>query len=512
MDADNKRILKNSIYLYARMLFVMATSLIASRLVLQALGVVDYGVYQVVGGIVALFTILNGTLAVGSSRFITFALGKGDAEKLKKVFNASFAIHCCMAVVIFILLETVGLWYINTHLVVPEARMSAANWVFQFSVFTCVVWLTQVPYSALIVAHERMNIYAYVSIAESVFRLALVSVLYFFEHDDNLIFYALSLALWSIALQIFYRVYCYRRFPESHLQLCRDKAQYKEMISFSIWDVFGQFTGNGNNQGKALLINYFFGIVYNASYGLALRIQGILQQFVSNFMTAVSPQITKSYAGNKMGRVHSLIFNSSKMGCILYSFIAIPIFFEADYLLELWLKDVPAKTAIFVRLAIILQMIRSCSRPVVVGIHASGNIKNLNLICGLGCVVCTLPGIYICYKLGGPIECAYYVSICWACIVNYLELFCLWMEDRSFSIWEYTRNVYFRCIIMCLSVSVILFLFRNIMAPSFLRLVLSCLISTVSIATLAYSVVISPSQREEVRNKIQSIIKQKLHR
>ena len=512
MDADNKRILKNTVYLYARMFLSLAISLITSRLVLQALGVVDYGVYHVVGGIVALFTILNGTLAVGSSRFITFALGRGDAVKLKKVFNASFAIHCCMAVVIFILLETIGLWYINTHLVIPEARLTAANWVFQFSVFTCVIGMTQVPYGALIVAHEQMNIYAYVSVAGSVFRLALVSVLYFFEHDDNLIFFALSLSLWSIALQIFYRVYCYRRFPESHLQLCRDKAQYKEMISFSMWDVLGQFTGTGNNQGKALLINYFFGIVYNASYGLASRVQGILQQFVGNFMTAVSPQITKSFAVKNMGRVHSLIFNSSKMGCILYSFVAIPVFFEADYILELWLKDVPDKTVLFVRLAIIWNMIRSCARPVVVGVHASGNIKYLNIICGLGCVVCTLPGIYICYKLGGPIECAYYVSICWACVVSYLELFCLWKEDRSFSVWDYTRNVYFRCMIMCLIVSAILFLFRNIMAPSFLRLVLVCLISTVSIASLSYAIVISPSQRVEVRNKIQSVINQKFHR
>lgn len=239
--SSNRRIAKNTLFLYIRMLFVMAVTLYTSRLVLDALGIEDYGLYNVVGGIVSIFAIINGALSSGSSRFITFELGRGDKERLGKTFSASFLIHTVIALIVFVLAETIGLWYVNNILVVPEGRLVVANWLYQFSVLTCMLSLTQVPYSACIIAHEEMNIYAFVGIAEAVFKLLMVLFLIAIDSFDRLLFYGAMICGWQISLQFFYRFYCKRKFKECRLRIVNEKHYYKSMLRFSCGTSWGQF-------------------------------------------------------------------------------------------------------------------------------------------------------------------------------------------------------------------------------------------------------------------------------
>lgn len=348
-ETDNKRIAKNTIYLYFRSFLMMAISIFSSRVILQALGVSDYGLYNAIGSIVAMFAILNGVLATGTSRFLTFELGKNDFPRLKKTFGAAFAMHVGMAAVLFILLETVGLWFVNNKLNIPAGRVFAANVVYQLSILSSMLSLTQVPYSATIIAHEKMGVYAYVGIAEATFKLALIFVLLYVPFKDNLIAYAIIMAAWSIGLQIFYRFYCYNRFPESHLSLVKDKRVYKSMLSYSLWDLVGQFCSTGNSQGVNLLINMFFGTSVNAARGVAYQVENALTQFAGNFMTALNPQIVKSYAQDNRERFFQLIYDGGKFAYFLMFLFTLPVILEADYILKLWLVKVPPLTPIFLR-------------------------------------------------------------------------------------------------------------------------------------------------------------------
>ncbi len=507
MNSNNKRIAKNTLFLYFRMILVLAVNLLTYRWLLKILGVEDYGLYSVVGGIVLLFTLLNSALSSGSSRFITFALGEDDKVKLRKTFSMSFSVHLVMAFVIFLLLETIGLWYVNTYLVVLEDRMVAANWLFQFSVISCLLSLTQVPYSALIIAHERMNIYAYVGVAEAIFKLVLVGFLFLVDGYDKLILFGLMTCLWSIALQLFYRSFCNRNYPESRLMLVKDRVEYQKMLSFSCWDVIGSFTVQGNTQMTALLINSFFGLVYNASFGLANQIKGVLTQFSTNFMTAVNPQITKYYAEKKMARVNSLVYNSSRMSFLLYILVAMPVWVEVDFIIGLWLDIVPDKLALFLRLTILACVIRSFASSVITAVHASGNIKYLNIFSGGFSVLATLPLTYFFYYIHFPVETTYYIILVTSVGANIIELLCLKHENISFNIGQYVRSVYFPCVILFIVVLFLLLVLSEFLVPSFLRLIIVAMASSFLICILSYFLILSSEQRKEIRSKFNQYLR-----
>ena len=316
-EGTNRAIAKNTIILYIRSFVMMAIGIFTSRVILQALGVSDFGLYGAIGSMVAMFTIINGVLAAGSSRFLTFELGRKDPIKLQKTFSASFAMHCAMALVLLILFETIGLWLVNAKLNIPEGREFAANVVYQISILTCLMGLTQVPYGAVIIAHERFDIFAYVGIGEALFKLFLPLCLVYGSFGDNLVAYAIICAVWTIGLQIFYRVYCYRLYPETRLSICRDRSIYKNMLSYSIWDLVGQFCATGNGQGLNILINIFFGVNFNASRSVAYTVEDKITQFNGNFMTSVVPQITKSYARGDYKRFFELITESGRASVFL---------------------------------------------------------------------------------------------------------------------------------------------------------------------------------------------------
>lgn len=507
--SENTRIAKNTIYLYLRSFLMMAINLYASRVILEALGVSDYGLYGAVGSIVAMFTILNGVLAAGSSRFLTFELGQNNTERLKKTFSASFAMHVGMALFLFVLFETIGLWFVNYKMNIPEGREFAANVVYQLSVLTCMFSLTQIPYTASIIAHEHMSIYAYVGLAEAVFKLALVLCLLYIPFVDNLIAYAVIIALWSILLQIFYRFYCYRHFPESHLMICRDKSIYKGMLSYSLWDLVGQLCATGNTQGLNILINIFFGVIVNAARAVAYQVENVVLQFSGNFMTAVNPQIVKNFAKGDIKRFFQLIYEAGKYSYYLLFLITLPIFLEADYILSLWLVEVPDYTVLFLRCVMAISLFRVIDRPLINGVHATGNVKVLNLTSGVYSAGTFLPMVYILYKCGLPVWWCFVVQGVNGCVCVLLQIRALYLNVK-FNVWDYIYNVYGHALVVTVVASFIPALCLYVLPEGFLRLVITCALCLVSTLLSVYFVGINHEMRVKVKSHLKNNIAARL--
>ena len=504
-ESANKRIAKNTIFLYSRSLLTMAISIFSSRIILQALGVDDYGLYGAIGSIVTMFSIINNTLAVGTSRFLTFELGKGDDEKLKKTFSAAFAMHVAMAVALFILLETIGLWFLNNRMQIPEGREFAANVIFHLSIISCMFGLTQVPYNALIVAHEKMKIYAYIGVFEVMFKLVLVLVLLYVPFKDNLIAFGIIVAAWDIALQIFYRFYCYKRFPESHLTLCRDKSIYKGMLSYSMWDFVGQFCARGNGQGVNILINMFFGVSVNAARTVAYQVENALTSFSGNFLAAVNPQIVKAYAQNDHKRFFELIFESGKYAYYLLFLVSLPIFLEARYILSIWLVEVPDYTVLFLRCVMAITLFTTANRPVVLGVHATGNVKMLNLTSGIYSAGTFLPMVYLFYKFGLPV---------WMCFVmqGFNRMVCTYLEMRAlyknikFDRLSYLSKVFVKTGFVSLLSCVLPVIVLDSMEEGLVRLFVVSSVSILSASVVIFFLGID----QETRLKVASFVKRKM--
>ena len=475
--------------------------LFSSRIILQVLGAADYGLYNVVGSIVVMFSIINGTLSAGTSRFLTFALGKNESGEIKKVFSAAFLMHVLIAVFVFILAETVGLWFLDNKMEIPSDRVVAAKWLYQFSIISCMLSMTQVPYSAMIIANERMNVYAWVGIAEAMWKICYMIILLKVPFDDTLIAYGALILVWNCGLQIYYRMYCVRNFSESRLSFVMDKSLYKRMLSFSMWDFIGSFCGVGNSQGLNLLINMFFGVTVNAARGLAYQVEGVVQQFVSNFMTAVSPQITKRYAEGRFVDMMNLVYESSKFGYILLFLISLPVFLEAPKLLSVWLVEVPDKAVLFLRLLMIAMLIRSFARPVVVAVHATGKIRFLNIVSGTTSVALQIPGTYILFKFGFPAYVMFFVMMLVYIVCNYLELISL-KRNVCFSIFQYTVKVYVKCI--CLSIPSIFIgsLIVLYMQPSIVRVLLTTLCTSIILLVFVFQFGVNPDVKQKIISRV----------
>lgn len=343
---NNKRIAKNTLLLYVRMFFMMAISLFTSRVILQTLGVTDYGINNVVGGLVAMFSLFSNTLTGAISRFITYELGKGQFDRLKTVFSTSVNIQLIMAVVIVVVAEIVGVWFLNHKMNIPADRMYAANWVLHCSILAFAVQLISIPYNASIIAHEKMSVFAYISIVEAVLKLAFVYLLYVSPFDKLISCTVLFLCL-AIIIRIIYGNYCSRHFEECKYELRLDKQLFKEMASFAGWNFFGSTAYILNTQGVNMLINIFFGVLLNAARGVAVQVESAINQFVNNFMTALNPQITKSYAAGETESMITLVCRGSKFSFFIMLLIIIPFEFEAEFILKLWLGIVPEESTIF---------------------------------------------------------------------------------------------------------------------------------------------------------------------
>lgn len=408
-SANNKRIAKNTLLLYFRMLFLMLISLYTSRVILNALGVEDYGIYNVVGGVVTMFSMLSGSLSAAISRFITFELGTGDREKLKRVFSSSVTIQIAIALIILILAETIGLWFLNEKMVIPENRMTAANWCFQFSIATFAINLISVPYNAAIIAHEKMSAFAYISILEAIGKLS-IAWLIVINPIDRLIFFGGMVALLAIIIRFVYGWYCKRHFEECTYHFIYDNELLKRMFGFAGWNFIGASSAVLRNSGSDIILNLFFGPTVNAARGIAVKMDTVITQFVTNFMTALNPQITKTYASGDREYMFKLIFQGARFSYYILLLLGLPVLLNTHYILVIWLKIVPEHTVLFVQLILILGMCECISNPLITAMLATGKIRNYQIVVG-GLQLMNLPVSYLCLYWGAIPESVVIVAI-----------------------------------------------------------------------------------------------------
>jgi O-antigen/teichoic acid export membrane protein len=379
---NNKRIARNTLMLYVRMLLMMLVSLYTSRIVLATLGVEDFGIYNVVGGIVVLFSFVNSAMSAATQRFLNFEIGRQDIVQAKRVFGMSLLIHFCISAAVLVLAETVGLWFLNTKLNIPVSRLNAANWVYQFSVATMTLFIARVPYNATIIAHERMSFFAYLGIVEGSINLG-IAVLLLSTKQDKLVFYAGLLFCSSALIVLANIIYCRKTIESARGKLFYDQKLFYALLSFSGWSLFGGLANICRTQGVNMVMNIFCGVTVNAAMGIASQVNGAIFQFVSNFQMAFSPQIVKYYAAENKNEANLLVFRASKISFFLMLFFALPVIINVDFILSLWLKTVPQYTSSFVCLVLGICLVDSLNTPIYILINATGNIRNYQLIIGI---------------------------------------------------------------------------------------------------------------------------------
>ena len=435
--SSNRRLAKNTLAMYIRMLFLMFIGFYTSRVVLKALGADDFGIYNLVGGVVVLFTFINSAMTTATQRHLSYEYG-AEGGDVSRVFSACLNIHLILAAITLVLSETIGLWFVNTKLNFPEGRMWAVNWVYQFTIIACIFNIVRVPYNALIIANERMTFYAYVGIIEGILKLA-IAFLLAVSPLDKLVFYALLITVVvGIVTAIFY-LYCKNKLEGGTYVKVRDKALYSKLLGFSGWTVFGSFANLARSQGLSFLINMFYGVALNAALGLANQVNSALSQFVYGFQQAFSPQLTKLEASSDKAQQQTLIDRTSKFSFFILLVLSIPVLYNLHYLLGVWLGDYPEYTYEFCYWIVIATLIDSISGPLWVSIFATGEIKSYQIAISI-LLLMNLPLAYLCGKLGWKPQ---YMFVCQA-LINLLavavRLFYL-KRTTTFSIQQFARDV-----------------------------------------------------------------------
>lgn len=501
---DDNRIAKNTLLLYLRMLFQLGIALYTSRAVLNALGVIDFGIYNVVGGIIVIFSFLNNAMASSTQRFLVYHLGTNDSRKLKQIFSSAIIIHFVMAVVVVGLAEIMGLWFLQAKMIIPMERLEVAKWVFHLSVISSAITILSVPYNAAIIANERMGAFAAISIIETLLKLC-VAIFISFCNGDRLLWYAGLLLGVSVIVRTIYGVYCSKSFPEAKLIFPRNnKLLYKEMTSFAGWSLVGNLSVVGYTQGINLLLNIFFGPAINAARGIAVQVQNAVYGFVRSFQTAVNPQITKSYAIGDLKSMHLLIYRSSKLSFYLTLMLSLPIIIETPYVLSLWLNIVPDYTVAFCRLTFISCMIESISNPFMIGASATGKIKKYHLIIG-SILLLIVPVSYIFLKLGFEPIIVYIIDILIQFIAQIIRLF-LCRHLFSLNILFYIKDVISRIVgVAVLSVVFSLLIDSLFIEINFINAIIVAFFSFISVCVVSYVIGLTKSERTFFNNKMLKI-------
>lgn len=496
---NNKRIAKNTLLLYFRQLLLMFIGLFTSRVVLNSLGVENYGVYNVVGGIVAMFTLLTGSLSAAISRFINVGLGKGDIGRLNVIFSTAVNVQIGMAILVGLLCEIGGVWFLNTHLNIPIARMEAANWVLQLSIITFCINLISVPYNAAIIAHEKMNVFAYISILEGVFKLIVAYTLDVSPYD-KLKTYAVLLTVIAIILRFIYGFYCGKTFKECHYHYVFDKQILKDISGFAGWNFFGSGAYLFNTQGVNIVTNLFFGVAANAARGVATQAEGIVKTFVTNFTTAINPQIMKSYAEGNLHYTFSLVCRGAKFSYCLMLIFAVPFMFETETIMTLWLKTYPPEAPLFLRLSMIGTMFDLLGNSTANAAWATGKIKRYYLyVATIGCLV--FPISWICFEIGCP---AYTSYIVFAVIYLLLVFVKLWILNGliGFPQMMFIKEVVFRIGIVTLSSFILPVIVYNIMNDSMFWHLLLTVICGISACYSIYLFGLSTKERKTINTML----------
>lgn len=501
----NKRIAKNTLMLYFRMLLSMIVTLYTSRVVLNTLGIEDFGIYNVVAGVIIMFGFLNSAMAASTLRFLTYENDNEDIDKLRNVFNVSITIHAIIAFLVFILAETIGLWFLNTYINVPIERINAVNGVYQFSVFTFIFNVLSAPYNASIIANEKMGMFAFIGIFETLLKLIVVYLLFVFSYD-KLILYAFLLFLVAVILRLVEGFYCSKTFKEcKKTKLTWDKDLLVEMGNFAGWNLFGVAAGVGYNQGVNILLNVFFGVTINAARGIAFQVQGAVSNLVTNFQMASAPAITKAFSKREYDNTFNLVFSTSKFSFYLLLFFSIPILIQTKTILIWWLKIIPNYTVIFTQLIMIDILINSLSGALHVLVQATGNIKKYQLIVS-GLLLLNLPTSYLALKLGFSPEITILISIIYSIIALFLRLIIL-KKNISFPMKNYLLNVIVKVILVGMMAVLIPFIINLYIPNSIYSFIFIGIVSALSILFSVYIFGLNHSERNFLLVKTQQFIK-----
>lgn len=501
---NGSRIAKNTGMLYVRMMLTMIVTLYTSRVVLQVLGEDDFGIYGVVGGCVATFAILSGSLSAAISRFLTFELGKGVSnERLTRVFSTSMVTLLLMGLLVIVLGETVGLWFLTQKMVIPADRMVAAHWVFQCSLLTFVVNLISIPYNAMIIAYERMSAFAYIGIVEAILKLAIAYAL-IISSLDKLAIYAVLMMVVALIVRAIYGLYCRRSFEACRMEWVLDKRLLSEIGSFAGWNSFGNGSYVLMTSGVNILINLFFGVTLNAARSIAVQVDNAVTAFVNNFVTALNPQITKSYAAGDTTYLFKLIFVGARYAFYMMLLVALPIILECSFIMQLWLDEVPEYTVLFVQSTLVIALLTVLSYPLVTLMMSTGRIRTYQIVVGsLGLLVFFLTWVF--YKLGYPPVTCYVVY--W--VVSLAQLIVrLWLLRMmtNLSIRKFCYQVVFNVVVVALLSSLPLILLKQLVpASTWLSLgLMAC--SVIWVVIVVYVVGMQAEEQEVVIKQIKKIV------
>ncbi len=484
--SSNKRIAKNAIMLYIRMFISMIVGLYTSRVVLNTLGVEDYGIYGVVGGIVGMMGFLNASMSGATSRFITFELGKGDIQRLKDTFSSAMIVHIGIAIVVLVLAETIGLWFLNNKLVIPEGRMNAANWVYQMSVLSTIISVTQVPYNACIIAHEKMSVYAYIEIINVSLKLLIVYLLTLGDFDKLILYAILSLFV-SIMIMSIYRIYCIRKFSESHFQWLWNSRYIISISTFSLQNLFAHFGFAFRTQGSSFVLNIIYGVSLNTANSISSTVSGILSQFSINISTAFKPQIIKSYAIGDFVNMNRMINDAIRYSILLLSIFIIPIYFEIDYILHFWLGQTVDYASSFCKITLLSTFLSAISAPLYNGLSSTGDIKKYSFIQGSLYILSPIISFTLCKNLSLSPQFVLLVIFLIQFILNLVLIYYIKKTINQFSILSLAKTLSFDIFpILFLSVLVSFIIHSQITLIPLYRLLLSCISSILIILISIY--------------------------
>ena len=503
-DNKYKRMAKNAGLLYFRMLLTMAVTLYTSRVVLQTLGIDDFGIYNVVAGFVTMLGFLHGAMSSATQRFLAFELGKPGDKDMRGIFSMSLNIHILIALFVLILGETIGLWFLKTHMTIPIDRMLAAEWVFHLALLSFMVTIVSVPYNALIIAHERMSVFAWVSIIDVMLKLLIVFMLSWFGMDKLILYAVLSLAVVFIIFMM-YRNYCKSRFKESRFRLYWDKQLFNIMLSYTGWNLWGNIAAVMSGQGVNVLLNIFFGPSVNAARAIAMQVSGALNSFVQNVQIAINPQIVKSYAARDMAYMHQLVCYGAKYNFFILFFLSMPILINTDLVLSTWLGFIPEYASIFVRLIIINILIDSISSPLITSAQATGKIKLYQSVVG-GILLLNLPFSYLLLKIGSEPHIVIYAGIVTSILALLARLIIL-RKLTFLPVMRYIKEVIGRGVLIVIAVAILYYLLLILLLDNISFLWESTIISICvlcSVAILGFSKIERDFIIDKFRSKMNS--------
>lgn len=500
ISETNKRIAKNTAMLYVRMAFSMIVSLYTSRVVLSTLGIEDFGIYGVVGGIVTLFDFLNASMSGCTSRFLTFELGQGNARRLRDTFSTAMFVHIAIALLVLLIAEPIGMWFMHHKMQVAENRMFAAQIVFHLSVVSMMINVTQVPYNASIISHEKMDVYAYVEIVNVLLKLGVVYLLQLGNYD-KLILYAVLIFIVTFSVAMFYRIYCMTHFEECHIRKVWCPDIFKKMLAFSGWDLYGNLSVTMRTQGVNMLLNVFFGPLMNAAASIAAQVQGAVMAFAQNVTTAVRPQIIKRYAADERESMVALIRDAVKLNFLVILLLSVPLITELHFILQMWLGQVPNYAVSFCTLTLLFNFFANLSSIIVIGVHATGKIFRPSFINGT-LYLLVIPISYLSFRLGGEPWTSYLFNVIAVLLGMLSNAYTLHLYVKEFPFFKFVLHDIVPCLLLMMFAFMISHLTSMVLNEGWLRFILVGIVSTITTSFLGYLFILPISVREKITEKI----------